>query len=146
MRSVLEGMGEAFVLLGHDFTVLDINAEGLKLERRGRDEIVGQSHWDVWPNTTDSAVGRLYQHAMADRQPVSLEHRYQWPDGREHWIDMRAYPVPDGGQGPIAVFGHSDDLFLTRASRIEAMNARQVAKGTMTAVGTPRMTPPGPSG
>lgn len=100
MRSVLEGMGEAFVLLGHDFTVLDINAEGLKLERRGRDEIVGQSHWDVWPNTTDSAVGRLYQHAMADRQPVSLEHRYQWPDGREHWIDMRAYPVPDG----LAVF------------------------------------------
>lgn len=100
MRSVLEGMGEAFVLLGHDFTVLDINVEGLKLEKRGRDEIVGQSHWEVWPNTRESTVGRLYQHAMAVREPVSLEHRYQWPDGREHWIDMRAYPVPDG----LAVF------------------------------------------
>lgn len=100
MRSVLEGMGEAFVLLGHDYTVLDINAEGLRLETRGRDAIVGHSHWDVWPNTKDSAVGRLYQHAMASREPVSLEHCYQWPDGREHWIDMRAYPVPDG----LAVF------------------------------------------
>jgi PAS domain S-box-containing protein len=99
-RSVLECMGEAFVLLAHDFTVLDINAEGLRLETRGRDEIVGRSHWDVWPNTKGSTLGRLYERAMTNREPVTLEHCYAWEDGREHWIDMRAYPVPDG----LAVF------------------------------------------
>jgi PAS domain S-box-containing protein len=100
MRSVLEGMGEAFVLLAHDFTVLDINAAGLGLETRGRDEIVGRSHWDVWPNTKGSVLGKLYEHAISTGEPVSLEHAYAWADGREHWIDMRAYPVPDG----LAIF------------------------------------------
>lgn len=34
---------------------------------------------------------------MRDRTPGALEHRYEWPDGREMWIDLRAYPTPDGG-------------------------------------------------
>ena len=100
MRSVLEGMGEAFVLLAHDFTVIDINAAGLALETRRRDEIVGRSHWDAWPNTKGSVLGKLYEQAMSTGEPVSLEHAYEWDDGREHWIDMRAYPVPDG----LAIF------------------------------------------
>lgn len=100
MRSVLEGMGEAFVLLAHDFTVIDINAAGMALETRGRNEIVGRSHWDVWPNTKGSVLAKLYEHALSTREPVSLEHSYEWDDGREHWIDMRAYPVPDG----LAIF------------------------------------------
>ena len=100
MRSVLEGMGEAFVLLAHDFTVIEINAAGLALETRRRDEIVGRSQWEVWPNTKGSILGQLYEHALSTGESVALEHLYQWHDGRERWIDMRAYVVPDG----LAIF------------------------------------------
>jgi PAS domain S-box-containing protein len=31
---------------------------------------------------------------------VSLEHRYAWPHGEASWLEMRAFPVPDG----LAVF------------------------------------------
>nr|WP_302474503.1 PAS domain S-box protein [Roseococcus sp. MDT2-1-1] len=100
-RRVLDGMAEGFVLLDYEFRVLDINAEGMRLEHRPRDEIIGRVHWEVWPGTEDSELGRLYKRAMVERASVSLVHRYEWEDdGRSSWIDVRAYPVADG----LAIF------------------------------------------
>jgi len=95
-RGVLEGMAEGFVVLDHEFRVLDINAEGIRLEQRSREAILGKSHWEAWPGTEDSELGRLYKHAMVSRVPVSLEHRYAWPDAHEAWIDVRVYPADEG--------------------------------------------------
>ena len=93
---VLEGMAEGFVLLDRDFRVLAINAEGLRVDGRQREAILGKTHWEAWPGSEKSELGQLYKRAMADRVPVSLEHRYVWPDGRDAWIEMRAYPSGDG--------------------------------------------------
>jgi PAS domain S-box-containing protein len=101
LHSVLDGMSEGFALLDSNFTVLDINAETLRLESRQRDEIIGRSHWQLYPGTEDSALGKLYKKAMHDRIPVSLEHQHIWQDGRMSWLDMRAYPVCDD---QLAVF------------------------------------------
>ena len=95
-RRVLDGMAESFGLLDREFRVLDINAEGLRLEARPHEAIVGRTHWEAWPGTEDSELGRLYKRATAERTPVGLDHRYQWPDGREAWLEMRAYPTDDG--------------------------------------------------
>ena len=95
-RHVLESMKEGFVLLDRDFRVLDINAEGLKLEQRSREAIIGRSHWEVWPGTEHSELGQLYKRVMNERGPLDLEHRYTWPDGHESWIDVRGYPTADG--------------------------------------------------
>jgi PAS domain S-box-containing protein len=95
-RRVLDGMAEGFGLLDREFRVIDINAEGLRLEERSREEIIGMTHWEAWPGSEESELGRLYKRAMAERVPVSLDHRYVWPDGREAWLEMRAYPTDDG--------------------------------------------------
>ncbi|MCV4777541.1 PAS domain-containing protein, partial [Escherichia coli] len=63
---------------------------------RTREEIVGRSHWEVYPGTEASELGRLYKKAMAERVPVSLEHLYTWEEGRARWLEMRAYPTDDG--------------------------------------------------
>ncbi len=97
---VLEGMAEGFVLLDRDFRVAAINAEGMRLEKRSRDAILGRTHWEAWPGSEQNEVGQLYKRAMAERVPVSLEHRYVWPDGHDAWVEMRAYPSDDG----LAVF------------------------------------------
>jgi len=98
-RGVLDNMGEAFVLLDHDFRILDMNAEAMRLESRPRVEVIGKTHWEAHPDASPE-LSDLYRIAMAERRSVALEHRYIWPDGRETWIDMRAYPVADG----LAVF------------------------------------------
>lgn len=100
LRGVLNGMDEGFSLLGPDFTILDVNEEALRLETRDRSEIVGRSHWEVYPGTEQSELGRLYKKAMTERVPVSLEHEYTWEDGRSAWLEMHAYPIDAG----LAVF------------------------------------------
>lgn len=95
-RRVLEGMGEGFGLLDRDFRVVDINAEGLRLDGRPREAIVGKTHWEAFPGSETSELGRAYKRAMEERVPVSLEHSYTWADGHEAWLEMRAYPTEDG--------------------------------------------------
>lgn len=101
LRGVLDGMAEGFGLLGPDFTILEHNAEALRMDGRLREDIVGRSHWDVYPESEDSELGRLLKRAMIERVPVALEHHYAWESGRALWLDMRAYPTADGA---LAVF------------------------------------------
>jgi PAS domain S-box-containing protein len=98
-QGVLDNMAEAFVLLDGELRFLDMNAEALRLERRPRAELIGKTHWDSHADAAPEIGKRLMQ-AMRERTPVSLEHEYQWADGRRTWIDMRAYPVGDN----LAVF------------------------------------------
>ena len=95
-QRVLAGMSEGFSLLSPDFVFLDINAEALRLDRRTREQMIGRSHWELYPGTENEALGKLYKHALAERVAVSLEHRHVWEDGRVFWLDMRAYPTDDG--------------------------------------------------
>lgn len=98
-QGVLDNMDEAFVLLDHNLRFLDLNAAALRLERRPREALIGRSHWEVHPEAAPQ-IGKRLMTAVRERTAVSLEHNYRWADGRETWIDMRAYPVGDN----LAVF------------------------------------------
>ena len=99
-RRVLAKMNEGFLLLDRDFGVVDLNDYALRLVGRTREEMLGRSHWELFPESEDQDVGRLYKQSMADGVTRTLEHLYAWADGRRTWIELRAYPTPDG----LAVF------------------------------------------
>ena len=99
-RGVLEGMAEGFVLMDPDFRILDINAEGLRLDTRPREDIVGKTHWEAWPGTEEAAQGKLFKVAMASREPEFVEVHHVWEDGHSAWVDIRAFPHPEG----LAIF------------------------------------------
>ena len=101
LRGVLDGMAEGFGLLAPDFTILEYNAEALRMDGRALEEIVGRSLWDVLPGSEESALGPLLKRAMTERVPVSLEHNHAWEGGRALWLETRAYPTADGA---LAVF------------------------------------------
>ena len=131
-QGVLDNMGEAFVFLDADFRIVDMNAEAMRLETRPREEIIGRTHWDAHPEAA-SELGALYRRAMHERVAGSLEHHYRWPDGRDTWIDMRAYPVGDG----LAVFyrdvterRHEADDRITQAAERGAILA-QLTEGVI---------------
>ena len=102
-RGVLEGMAEAFMLLDRDFRVLDVNNEGLRLKQRPRSAILGESHWRAWPGSEQGDIGSLYRQVMASGAPGATEFHHRGADGEEAWIEVRAYPHPEG----LAVF-HRD--------------------------------------
>ncbi|WP_165954522.1 PAS domain S-box protein [Sphingomonas sp. AAP5] len=98
-QGVLDNMGEAFVLLDREFRIVDMNVEAMRLENRPKEAILGKTHWEAHPDASPE-LNELYRLAMGERRAASLLHRYVWPDGRDTWIDMRAYPVDSG----LAVF------------------------------------------
>ena len=93
---VLAGMTEGYLVLDHDFRVAEINDEGLRLDGRPRDEVIGRSHWELWPGSEGGAQGALYRRVMQERVPGAVEVRYAWPDRPARWFEIDAYPVPDG--------------------------------------------------
>lgn len=97
---VLESMSEGLLLLDREFRVLDMNTEGLRVDGRTKDEIVGKLYWDAWPGSEQSEEGTLYQYVMRERLPISTEMHHVWPDGRAGWVAIRALPHPEG----IAIF------------------------------------------
>lgn len=99
-RDILENMDEAFILLGRDFRILQINSGALRLERRPASDFVGRLMWEAWPKLESSELGQLYKRAIAECIPVSLEQCTSTADGRDVWIDMHAYPYGDG----LAIF------------------------------------------
>ncbi len=99
-RAVLEGMDEAFVLLDADFRVVQLNTAALRFETRPAAEIIGGTHWEVWPGIQHGELGELYRQAAVDRTMVSLEHPFIDADGHPRWMEVRAYPSGDG----LAIF------------------------------------------
>ena len=98
-REALDTMSEGFALLDADFTILDVNAETVRLDGRAREEIVGRNHWEAFPGSEDSPQGEMFKRVMRDRVPEAIEHSYAWPDGKTLWIDTRAYPTSHGRIG-----------------------------------------------
>lgn len=61
-----------------------------------REELIGRNHWERFPGTLEGSVGEMYRRVTTNRRPQTLEHLYRFPDGRERWIEVRAFPVGDG--------------------------------------------------
>ncbi|SFP98008.1 PAS domain S-box-containing protein [Tranquillimonas alkanivorans] len=93
-------MGEAFGLMDHDLRIITQNEAALALDGRSLEDIQGRTHWEVYPGSEESELGRLYKYALDEQVPVSLEHRYKCPHDGTKWLEMRAFPVPEG----LAVF------------------------------------------
>ena len=96
LRLVMDAMQEGFGLLAPDFTILELNEEAVRIDGRPRAELIGQSHWTVYPGTEHDEIGRTYRRVMTQRVPDTLKHCYNWPDGRTSWFETRAFPVENG--------------------------------------------------
>jgi len=95
-RSVFDTIAEGFAVFDADWTILEMNAEGLRLCRATADEIIGRNHWEVFPHTVDMDAGRMYREVMKTRVASAAIYSHAFPDGQRIWTEVRAYPMPDG--------------------------------------------------
>ena len=92
---VLRGMGEGFCILDRNFNVLEMNAAGLRIDKRSFHEIVGQNYWTLWPEM-DPQTSRQLRKAMTERITVHLENRVKNAAGQIFWFAISAHSIDEG--------------------------------------------------
>lgn len=118
-RGVLANIDEAFTLFDADFKIVEVNQRACDLVRLPRDELIGRSHWQRFPGTFDSELGRMYRRVLATGKAEALEHVYRFEDGRRRWLEARSFKVGDG----IAVLFR--DISQRKESELELAAAHE---------------------
>ena len=110
LREVLDAMSEGFIVMDEQFCIFEINAEAVRLDGRTEAELLGRSHWELWPASVGTPIEAAYRRVVAEKQPVQLRYHYIG-EGHDKWMDIRAYPVAGG----VAAF-YRDVTALERAN------------------------------
>ncbi|RUR84200.1 hypothetical protein PCC6912_17940 [Chlorogloeopsis fritschii PCC 6912] len=93
LQEVLASIREDFVLFDRDWRIAYLNAQAAETMRMPREEILGKSMWDLFPDLVGTEFyDRLHQ-VMRDKIPTQFEYYYPLWD---RWFENRVYPAPDG--------------------------------------------------
>ena len=96
--NVLESITDGFVALDRDWRITQVNAEAERLNGMRREDMLGKSHWDLFPAAVGTAIHRELLRAASERVPVDFENYYApW----SRWFHIKAYP---GAEGSLSVF------------------------------------------
>ncbi|MCA1857839.1 PAS domain-containing protein [Massilia oculi] len=96
-RHLFDTIAEGFAVCDAGWTIVEMNAEGLRLCRSTAAEVIGRSHWDVFPDMAGTDAGRMYREVMRTRVASAAIHASTFPGGEPVWTEVRAYPMQDGG-------------------------------------------------
>jgi PAS domain S-box-containing protein len=92
--SVLESITDGFFTLDREWRFTYVNAAAEEMMGSSRAELLGQSHWELYPAVLGTIGEREYRRAVRDHVPVEFELFYEpW----ERWIAVKAYPTEQGG-------------------------------------------------
>lgn len=94
---IFDSMIEGFGMVDKNWTIVHMNAEGLRITQRAAREVIGRNHWEVWPELIGTVVGELFERVKQTHTPGFVEVPYRFLEGKNGWIETRAYPSLDGG-------------------------------------------------
>ena len=93
LRTTLESIGDGFFACDADWRFVYVNAPAERILDIRREEVLGKSHWEVFPLTLGTNLEREYRLAAAG-EVRDFENFYE-PWGR--WFHNRCYPREGGG-------------------------------------------------
>ncbi|MDQ2768808.1 MAG: ATP-binding protein [Gemmatimonadota bacterium] len=107
--NVLDTMSDAFISFDHDWTIRQLNREGVRLTTGNGPAIVGKSLWDLWgPWIAPELEGQL----RAAMKGESID-AFEFEVAPNHWFDIRMNGTSDG----LAIFFR--DITAQRRARVE---------------------------
>lgn len=96
-KYIFDSMTEGFALMDKDWTMLHVNAEGLRITQRTLQQIVGHNHWEAFPELKGTPLEECYRRVKETRCADVIEMPYTFPDGSKGWIEIRVYPALNDG-------------------------------------------------
>ncbi len=92
-EAVLDRVSDAFFGLDRGWRFTYLNDQAERLLERSREELVGQSVWEEFPEAVDSTFFEEYRRAMETQETVAFEEYYP---PLSTWFEVRAYPSKSG--------------------------------------------------
>jgi PAS domain S-box-containing protein len=96
-ESVLESMADTHILFDRHWRYLYVNQAAVRAIGRQREQILGRTLWELYPDIVGTELEPQYHRAMDERLPVAFDFHYPPLDT---WWENRFYPAPEG----LAVF------------------------------------------
>ncbi|WP_376690506.1 EAL domain-containing protein [Wenzhouxiangella sp. EGI_FJ10409] len=97
LAAMLEAITDGFVAFDEQWRYTYVNAEGGRILGKSRDELIGSTLWDQFPELAGSATERALVDAMEARISTTADEFFE---PLQAWFDVHAYPWTEG----IAVF------------------------------------------
>jgi PAS domain S-box-containing protein len=94
---IFDSMLEGFAVLDRHWTILRINAEGLRLTQATADQVIGRNHWEVWPYLKGTKNEVIYRRVMETGKTEIIENVHTLPDNSRAWMEVRVHRSLDGG-------------------------------------------------
>ena len=94
---VLQTMADGFALVDGDWNILQMNAEGLRLIQRSREEVIGCNHWAVFPELVGTPLAAVYEEVKRTGVAQTAEVDYRYANIGVDWVEITTHPAKDGG-------------------------------------------------
>ena len=92
--AILASINDGFFALDRNWRFTYVNPAAERILNQPAEELIGRSHWEMYPSVKDSPLEAKYRAVMESRVGNAFENYYE-PWGR--WFDIRLYPSRDGG-------------------------------------------------
>jgi PAS domain S-box-containing protein len=93
IESILNSVADTHILFDQDWRYLYVNEAAVRAIGRPREQILGRTLWEIYPDIVGTELGRQYRRAMEERIHVSCDFHYRTLDT---WWENRFYPAPEG--------------------------------------------------
>jgi PAS domain S-box-containing protein len=91
--TLLESISDGFYSVDRQWRFVYINAHAERYFGRARQEMLGKSIWEMYPEAVDSPLYKQLEQALAQRAPTQFE--VILPRS-QRWYEVRAYPSSNG--------------------------------------------------
>jgi PAS domain S-box-containing protein len=115
-ESILASVTDTHIVFDRQWHYAYVNDAAVRAIGRPRDQIIGRTLWELYPDIVGTEIERQYRRAMEERVAVAFEFHYLTLDS---WWDNRFNPVPEG----LAVFATD----ITERRQAEAERAQLAA-------------------
>jgi PAS domain S-box-containing protein len=93
-ESLLENATDGFLVYDSEFQLIYVNSDGERLLGKPKTELLGKTHWDMFPETIGTEIERQYRRAMTERIAATFDNFYP---PLETWLEIRVSPSAMGG-------------------------------------------------
>jgi PAS domain S-box-containing protein len=93
LHRILSRISDAFYAVDEEWRFTLVNEQAEELLQRPREELLGESLWEMFPEASETIVWDRFHEAMESQEPVNFDIKY---DALGIWAEASAYPSESG--------------------------------------------------